>query len=350
MKTFLIILGFFIFLYFLISKIVSIRGREKQTYTPPPSLKNKIRVYVSSPLFNMSDLYYSIGQRGLTSTASASIASDNVKSSSSELLGKIFKNTLNIPYGGIVEEIAKRGWECYSPARDGFNLAAYIGTTSTNLGTILKGNDKNAKTLKDLGVTEADIPLTGSYLLMAVYAFDMYNLINRCNCFIFNSAGITMDDGSVAELGIASVRGLPIAIHSPEDVSLFAGGIINPMVAGAGSTDLRVQKWKYLNIKDVCDALERKIENILESQEQEYYRTTPPPKNIAFWSQLGSHIWNFKFKKLTVDQNGVVDEDKSINTEFRLNNSNEKGKAFIGGYIIGLVKQTLTQFNFEQLI
>jgi len=332
----------------LIIVVLAICG-SREGYSPPPSLRDRVRVYISSPLFNMSDLYYSLGANGLTSTRAGSIASDNVSFSESAEMANLFDSALNIPKGGIVQICAKKGWECYSPARDGFNMAEYVGAASAYLGEILTAGSKEAKALKAVNVTMEDVPMVGAYLLMAVYGFDMYNLINRCNCFIFNSAGITMDDGSVAELGIGSARGLPIVLHAPEDVTLFAGGIVNPMVAGAGSIDLRVQKWKYFTIEDACNALEKKIKKILSGSSSEYWRTTPPPKGLDFWSSLGGKIWKFKFKDHVVDQKGVVVQNKSLQDVFRIYNSNDKGKAYIAGHIIGLVKQTQQEFNVPLL-
>lgn len=325
------------------------KGEGFSNFQRPPSLKRKIRVYVSSPLFNMSDLFYSVGINGLTSTSSASIASDNVKFPGIARYADIFASTMGIPRGGMAQYLAERGWEAYIPARDGFNMAVYAGVTTAFLPGILSAGDADSKALKDAGVTQQDAAFAGAYLLMAVYAFDMFNLVSRCNCFIFNSSGITMDDGSVAELGIASARGLLISIHSPEDVTLFAGGIINPMVAGAASIDLRSEKWKFYTIKDVVNDMKEKIIKFREKGGPEYWRVTRPPDNIMFWNTLGSKIWNYKFKNHVVDQDGVTDLDQSMNDDFRIKDSNDMGRAFIGGHIIGLIKQTQKDFDLPLL-
>ena len=93
--------------------------------SPPPDLTKKVRVYVSAPLFQMSDLFYAVGISGLTNTEPGGVTSDNVQMDDIDALADIYSSTMGIPKGGIAQALAENGLESYIPARDGFNMAIY---------------------------------------------------------------------------------------------------------------------------------------------------------------------------------------------------------------------------------
>ena len=324
----------------------------KQMKSPPPLLTDSIRVYVSAPLFKMSDLFYGIGINGLTSTEPGGVTSDNIDYDYINELADIYSTTMGIPKGGMAEALAVRGLSAYIPARDGFNMAVLIGGTMTYLGELLSAGDEKTKKLEDLGVVGSDAGMAGAYLLMAVYAFDMYNLVSRCNCCIFNTNGLAMDDGSVSELGIASTRGIPTSIHAPEDFTLFAGGIINPMVAGASSIDLSIPSWKTFNIEDAIDDLLNKIKTQFSDKTPQYSHYAGVPKQIDFWNSLGEKIWLMRYKTKNshvVGIDGRTDQVKSYTNMYLLNMGSAKGQGYIGSTVVGLVKSTQKEFGLPYL-
>ena len=353
MKKKIVILILIMLLISLFSVLFYNISKTNGNLNPPPPLSSGLRVYVSSPLFNMSDLFYSIGINGLQSTTAGSIASDNIQSSDMGYLGQILSTNMGIPLGGVAEAIAKRGWESYIPARDGFNLVLFAGSTATYWNNYISAvGTPEYKKLKSYGLVEADQELIGTYLLMAVYSFDMYNLTERCNCFLFNSGGITMDAGSVVELGIANARGLPVTIHAPEDVTLFAGGIVNPMVAGCSGYNLTTTTWKFYDINLALDDLENKCQQQLASGKEEWTRNNSFPKRVEFWATLGRRVWNLRFKGsngLVTDESGATMTKESLTDIYFSNFKSPSGAGYLGAIICGIVKQILVEFNIDPI-
>ena len=320
--------------------------------SPPPSLTRKVRVYVSAPLFQMSDLFYAVGISGLTNTEPGGVTSDNVQMDDIEALADIYSSTMGIPKGGIAQALAENGLESYIPARDGFNMAILIGNTSAQLKNLLAAGDEKSTYLKSLGLVDEDVKLVGAYLLMAVYSFDMYNITSRCNCMIFNANNIVMDDGSAVELGIGSARGMPIVIHSNQDTSLFAGGIVNPMVAGASGYDLSLDSSKFYSIHDAIDELKKKVHVAQYSSRPQYSKFAGVPETIDFWNSVGEKIWLMRFKtkdSLVLKPNGTINQRASYTNMYLLNSGSNAGQGYIGSVVCGLVKQTMKEFNYADL-
>ena len=350
-RTIIIIMSTLLLGILLVALMNSTKVTLKPAASPPPKIENRIRVYVSSALFSMPDLFYAMGVTGLTSTLPGGVTSDNIKFSKIDELADVLSSTMGIPRGGIAESLAKRGLESYIPARDGFNMAVLASNTGVYLASLLQNPLYQAK-LKSLDVVAEDAALAGAYLLMAVYAFDMYNLTSRCNCCIFNTNGLAMDDGSAVELGIASARGLPTAIHAPNDYTLFAGGIINPMVAGAASIDLSIPKWKFYNIKDCIDQLESELKKQFQSSAPQYSHYAPLPEQVNFWNTLGEKLWLTRYRDKNshyVDEMGVLDQQRSYTDLYLLNSGSPIGQGYIGSIICGIVKQTQKEFGYPPL-
>ncbi len=350
-RTIIIIMATVIFGILLVALLNTNNVRLKPASSPPPKIEDRIRVYISSALFSMPDLFYAIGINGLTSTLPGGVTSDNIKFSKIDRLAQILSTTMGVPRGGIAQSLAQRGIDSYIPARDGFNMAVLIAGTQQYLPSLLTNPTYKDK-LNSLGVVAEDANMAGAYLLMAVYSFDMYNLTSRCNCCIFNTNGLAMDDGSCVELGIASARGLPTVIHAPNDYTLFAGGIINPMVAGAASTDLSLNKWKFYNIKECIDQLEKELRKANSSSVPQYSHYAPLPEQVNFWNTLGERIWLTRYRSKDshyVDEFGVLDQISSYTDLYLLNSGSPIGQGFIGSIICGIVKQTQKEFGYPPL-
>ncbi len=71
------------------------------------------------------------------------------------------------------------------------------------------------------------------YINKQVFALDVYQIIERCETFVFNMNGRVPDEGGVVEMAIAMMHGKPIVIYKEDPRSLLFGRS-NPMLIGAG--------------------------------------------------------------------------------------------------------------------
>ena len=322
---------------------------QKFTWTvpPPPSIKDEVCVYVSSGLFNLYEVMYSIGLKSLANTSVAgSVFSDHVPTLyqsaqdytkgggkfgwfSPEAQANLVVNSLTqglyqIPDGGIAETLKKpnpkvykksKGWRSYIPARDGFNMAFFISATTDPKVTLSLLQKSLPKLTADMWAAR------GTTLLEAVYGFDMYNLVSRCNVCIFNANGIAMDDGSCVELGICTTRGYPCVIHRNELTSNFPAGVINPMVAGAAGYSLGGASVTHPTIGAsvlMMDAILKSI-TTQSGQQLDYGHFVPPPKLVSYWCNVGEVVWQWKYTSdpahYKINSDGTLDPS-SYSDEF----------------------------------
>ena len=101
----------------------------------PPTLDEGIVVYVSAPLFNLSETIYSVGIEGISQDIKASLV-DTICGLSPEAMKEIrgLNALYNLPPFGMAQLCARKGWDAYIPARDGFVLAKFISAAyATNM-------------------------------------------------------------------------------------------------------------------------------------------------------------------------------------------------------------------------
>ena len=360
----------------------SILQKFSWTIPPPPSIKDEICVYVSSGLFNLYEVMYSIGLKSLADTSiAASVFSDHVptlyqnaqaytkepgkfssnwfskQAQANLVVNTISQDIYQIPDGGIAEILRKpdskmykksEGWRSYIPARDGFNMAFFISATinpKVTLPLLQKSLPKLTASMWEARATT---------LLEAVYGFDMYNLISRCNVCIFNANGIAMDDGSCVELGICTTRGYPCVVHRNELTSNFPAGVINPMVAGAAGYSLGYLKRPTI---DTSIAL---MDSILKSittqsgQQLDYGHFTPPPKLVSYWCNVGEVVWQWKYTSdpnhYKIRSDGTLDpssySDEYINFMTTIGKSNpDLGKSLCVAKICLLIHEVKLKYG-----
>lgn len=340
------------------------------TVPKPPSLHDQKVVYVSSGLFNLYELLYTIGLSQLASIGTeASVLADHIpwiypdnkfatpsktEPKLNAIIDKIknFMKTEQIPIGGMATSIAQykgKGWKSYIPARDGFDMALFLEAAfATHYSEI--PNDLLKGPLK--GLTEFDWTYTaGPTLLEAVYGFDMFNLLCRCNCFIFNADGIAMDDGSCAEIGIGTARGLPIVIHHDQNTANFPNKVVNPMIAGAQGYNLGqgtpTHPIMATSIPQALELLDTKLQTFLAEDQFEFYHYIPPPKIPSFWANVGYAVWHWKYKKYIIKSDGTLAAPKEIyNKEFYdWMQKGAPGKAYIVAKIILLVNAVKEKYK-----
>jgi len=344
------------------------------TVPKSPSIKDKIVVYVSSGLFNLYEILYSIGIKNVADTSqAASVFSDHTPSiyeaakdykqndsffskngQANFVINTMMGWVLDIPEGGMAEILAKKdpnmymkdnGWECYIPARDGFNMAFFMGATSK-------------VTLKDIQKYFPDMTAElwagrGTNLLEAVYGFDMYNLIARCNVCIFNANGIAMDDGSCVELGICTTRGYPCVIHRDQLTSNFPNGVINPMVAGAAGYQLGGYTLTHPDISSSVEFMDEVLKSITSGKNEQidYAHNIPPPKLVSYWCNVGEVVWEWKYTSdpshYVIKEDGTLDPSSYSDdyNKFISGVGGDLGKALVVAKIIFLIRDVKEKYG-----
>lgn len=98
-------------------------------------------------------------------------------------------------------------------------------------------------------MNQVDAPLSNAWILKpiqtlvnkAVFALDIYQIVERCGGFVFNMNGRVPDEGGVVETAVAYATGKPLIIYGNDQRSL-AYSQHNPMIVAAAQaavTDIR---------------------------------------------------------------------------------------------------------------
>jgi len=161
----------------------------------------------------------------------------------------------------IAAALESHGCKTYLPPRDGIEVGQLMALL----------NDPNIST---------DVAQMGLAIVRrCVFALDMYQLIERCTCAVFNVDGRVPDEGSVVETAAAYAAGKPIVTFKSTPISFIAGQD-NPMVDGLSYTWLNCSK-----LEDIADALKRIIKLLSIGS----YHFKQPPK-LALVIDLGRDI------------------------------------------------------------
>jgi len=284
----------------------------------PPKLSDKVVVYVSAPLFNLSETLYAVGLGGITPAVQVSLVDTLCSLTDTEMkLLTDLSGLLEIPYYGIAGLIAAQGWYAYIPARDGFVLAKYMAAIGQETGP--------GKTL-----TAEQSANLSSYMIKAIYGNDVYGLGVICNTCIFNGNGLQVDDGSATEIGMCGIRGMPSVIFRDQLTDQFGPGASNPMPLGNASSIITQRAYK---ITDAVNLLKQKVENIKQARNNwwsglDYTATVPPPPLVQYWMEVGSAVYltRYKTKLITTDANGMQDY-KANSTDFFYKNYFQDGSS-----------------------
>mgnify|MGYP003808656401 CR=1 FL=1 len=115
--------------------------------------------------------------------------------------------------GSIAQVLESAGYQTFLPQRDG--VEAFV-------------------------MNQVDAPLANAWILKpiqtlahkAVFALDIYQLVERCDGFVFNMNGRVPDEGGVVETAVAFACGKPLVIYRNDGRSL-ACGRSHPMLISA---------------------------------------------------------------------------------------------------------------------
>lgn len=124
--------------------------------------------------------------------------------------GPLFNQCERDEMSAIADLLCASGHSVYLPHRDGFEFRCVH------------------QALIEQGWPEAT---AGRFLHEAIFAMDVYQLVEECGCVVWNLNGRTPDEGAVSEAAIAWALGKPIIAYKDDARSLIAGRD-NPLLAG----------------------------------------------------------------------------------------------------------------------
>src|SRR6266496_2535054 len=118
--------------------------------------------------------------------------------------GPMFSDEEVKKLASIAEALRKAELTPYLPPIDGIEVARIMA--------LLKGDI--------LLKPEAQIAL--DWIRKMVFALDMYQLLDRCDCMVFDLDGRVPDDGSVSEAAAAFAAGKAIVIYKTSPITMLA--------------------------------------------------------------------------------------------------------------------------------
>jgi len=302
----------------------------------PPLLSERAVVYCSGPLFNLSEVIYALGWKGLLPPSTSLETLYGLDATQLASIGKLSDSLGLNPYG-LCGELAQQGLDAYCPARDGFTLAVILAAINGPHGP---SSQQEAAELT-------------AYMSKAIYAIDAFCLGGICNCGILNANGLQIDDGSATEVGMMGMRGMPLAIYRDQATSQLGPGIQNPMPIGNASSTL--SPTGYTTVQAAVKALKQKISAVLKGKpawigSSTYAHDVPPPPLYIYWQTIGYAVYSVKFrsKSLVVDRNGRLDAKASYTDFFYdryVANPTPENLVAIARKVTEVIKQVEAQFQ-----
>jgi nucleoside 2-deoxyribosyltransferase len=153
----------------------------------------------------------------------------------------------------------KAGFRTFLPQRDGLELAP---CTEALVG---RGLDPAA---------------AASLVARAIFALDVYQVLEACDGIVANLNGRVPDEGAVSEAAIAWSSGKPVVGYKADTRSVFMGQD-NPLVAGL--FDFRI----YDNMQATADAMKRALSSASSPEQRHASRR----KRLSEHLKLGERIW-----------------------------------------------------------
>lgn len=120
----------------------------------------------------------------------------------------------------VARSLEREGYQTFLPHRDG--LEAYVmGYTDSRL-------------------VNSMVPVfIANFISRAIFALDVYQIVDRCDCLVFNMNGRIPDEGGTVETAIAFATGKPVVIYKSDSRSL-SSGLDCPMLLGTSALSVRV--------------------------------------------------------------------------------------------------------------
>lgn len=129
----------------------------------------------------------------------------------------------------------------------------------------------------------------GRILHKAIFAMDVYQVVQGCGSMVFNMNGRVPDEGAVAEATMAWMLGKPVVIYK-EDVRSMIAGRDNPLVVG--QTDFNL----VTRMDQLVGELEARIAAPFDAS-----AIVPCPPHLAQTVELGRGLWE-RLRRLPPDR------------------------------------------------
>jgi nucleoside 2-deoxyribosyltransferase len=163
----------------------------------------------------------------------------------------------------IAEALETGGFDTFLPHRDGIEVR------------------KSMEALRRQSAEMANAPGLREFLLWGhrlVFAFDVYQVVERCDALVFNMDGAVPDAGGVAEAALAFLAGKPVVLFKTTAITMLAG-FDNPLVMGLAGWEEPVEK---------PEALAVRVERVLEGVPR---RSVLSRKQIRPTVDAGELVW-----------------------------------------------------------
>jgi nucleoside 2-deoxyribosyltransferase len=124
--------------------------------------------------------------------------------------GPLFNDKEREEMAGIAAALEEKGFETFLPQRDGLELTRCVE-----------------------GLTAGGLPVdeANALIAQAIFALDIYQVLEGCVLLVANLNGRVPDEGMVAEAAMAWARGKPVFAFKSDTRTAF-GGNDNPLVTG----------------------------------------------------------------------------------------------------------------------
>lgn len=118
----------------------------------------------------------------------------------------------------------------------------------------------------------------------AIFALDIYQILERCHYLVFNMNGRVPDEGAVAETAVAFTAAKPLVIYKEDDRTEFNGSD-NSMITGLSYTFSKVSR-----IPDIPAELIR-VEKELAALGPSPYQGGDIPPHMRQVLDFGRRVW-----------------------------------------------------------
>jgi nucleoside 2-deoxyribosyltransferase len=190
----------------------------------------------------------------------------------------------------LAKSLRDAGFEPYLPVDDGFALVVLF------------------EALEKSGRSQAQVMQAKREMMVAVYALDMYRLLEDCNAVVcdlnhFAECSVNPDAGTVMEASVAYAYGRPMCFYKTDAARLLPGGAQkgtgwdNPMIAGLVNRFDLLPDYAAGSGPELVEGLKRACEaagplRIREDGCQFASSLSPSamPPQVARWVRLGAAV------------------------------------------------------------
>jgi len=166
----------------------------------------------------------------------------------------------------IAELLEEKGCLTYLPHRDGLESCLM-------------------ETIAAPVIEDKEIRPDAQPLYKASFALEIFQLVQRCDCLVFNMNGRVPDEGAVFKTSIAFTAGKPLVLYKRDHRSIFHGKD-NAMITGLSSTFSTVGK-----VKDIPAELAEAIQSA-GTQDKSPYRGDNIPPFVRQVTEIGREVWS----------------------------------------------------------